>query len=102
MTSSTPGIPTPAARPKPSFEELKLIEQRLLDELAAAQREYNASKEACKKLNPLVDDLAANHAEGFYGPRGTVRAEQSSLARYAKAIKAFNDFVLRGILPACD
>ena len=109
MTSSTLAISTLDQRPKPSFEELKRIEQRLLDELIEAQQEYNASKEVCRKLNPIVDDLELimedldlNQSDGVHRRRAAVRAESCSLARYASAIKAFNDFVLRGILPPCD
>jgi hypothetical protein len=102
MTSSTLAISAPDPRPKPSFEELKRIEQRLLDELVEAQQEYNASKEVCRKLNPIVDDLEVTMDDLDHCLKAAVRAESCSLARYASAIKAFNDFVLRGILPPCD
>lgn len=74
------------------------VEDELLDQVQAAERDYREAawkyNEARKQYGTLLDNQ-----DGAYGLRRAAMVERITLEKYAAALRAFADLVVRGRTP---
>ncbi len=80
-------------------DEPSRIESHLHAQLAAAAEAYQNAKTNATRLYQIAKDMEPNQTDGNLAIRNAVRSEREALARYAEAIRQFNDFILRRKLP---
>ncbi|HJT89074.1 MAG TPA: hypothetical protein VJ732_14495 [Bryobacteraceae bacterium] len=84
------------------FRTKGVAEENLRDALEQAGAEYHAANEKFRRLTDLYRDLGAEHPDGPRALAQAVAVHNESFRKYRAALKAFNDFVLDGKLPAED
>src|SRR5437870_5225367 len=82
-----------------SVDETKQIEKELLQAVIDAKAEYRSDSKTHDDLIALAQDVGPERSDGGLAMRRAVLLQRAATGRYADAIKALNDFVLREKVP---
>ncbi len=78
-----------AARPRDAMDD------RLRAELDDAREELQRASAIYRRLMPIARDVDPSSPDGTLALRQALRAKQNALERYMRALRSFNDFLLR-------
>jgi hypothetical protein len=93
--SRMPGEKGEAHPEYPPRADLVKIEADLRAALHAARGNYEEARREAARLRQVGNDIGPHHPDGSAAMRNAEHIESQSLRRYAKAVGAFNKFVLR-------
>jgi hypothetical protein len=85
--------------PLPGKNERDRIEEDLVREVEQARAAYDEAKAQSATLMECSTELGQNHPDGRTAARKATAMQRAATERYAKALKAFTNFLLGKRLP---